>query len=724
MRLVLSWLKEFVDVSASAQEIAETIGLRGFEVASIEPLDGGDAVIDFEITANRPDCLSVLGLAREVATAYDLPIAPPSTDPGARVRLATLPAGASDRIAVSVHDDDLCPRYAAAVADVMAASSPAWMASRLVAADVRPISPIVDITNYVNLEIGQPMHAFDHAALAGAEIHVRRARKGETITTLDGVARTLDPEMLVIADRDRAQAVAGVMGGAASEVSARTGTVVFESAYFKPASVRRTSRRLGLKTEASTRFERGADIGAQAMAIQRAVALMEQIGAGRPSGPIVDCYPRPREPKSIHLRRERLALVLGVPVPNSDVVRILCRLGLEVAPSADGWDATAPTFRVDLLREADLIEEVGRHYGFDKLEATFPVMTQPAPPPDPRIPRDQLVRRLLTAAGLSEAVTFGFIEANAAELFIPAATERTQSPQSTHPSTSSGRALMVSPSNHAGFAFDRLVRIANPLSAKFDTLRPSLLPGLVDAVAHNRRHGRRDVRLFEIGTRFAPEGETRSVALAWTGGAAGDHWSGGAREVDFFDVKGAVEHLCDVLEVPARFEGVRAPFLVTGQAASVVVADGAERDATIGLVGQVTPAVADARGLPGQDRVLVAELNLDLLARARVAVSDAARPLPRQPFVVRDLSIVVPGALPAEIIRGTILAAGRSLPAPLAAFSFFDRYQGKGVPDGAVSLSIRLTFQAADRTLTDAEVQRSVETILAALVREHNAVQR
>ena len=410
----------------------------------------------------------------------------------------------------------------------------------------------------------------------------------------------------------------------------------------------------------------------------------------------------------------------------------LRRLGLEVAPSVDGWDATAPTFRVDLLREVDLIEEVGRHYGFDKLEATFPIMTQPAPPPDPRIPRDQLVRRVLTAAGLSEAVTFGFIEANAAELFIPAATERTQSPQGTHPSTSSGRALIVGPSNplmvslsnHAGFPFDRLVRIANPLSAKFDTLRPSLLPGLVDAVAHNRRHGRRDVRLFEIGTRFAPEGETRSVALAWTGGAAGDHWSGGAREVDFFDVKGAVEHLCDMLEVPVRFEGVRALFLVTGQAASIVVAGGAERDATIGLVGQVTPAVADARGLPGQDRVLVAELNLDLLARARVAVSDAARPLPRQPFVVRDLSIVVPGVLPAEIIRGTILAAGRSLPAPLAALGFFDRYQGKGVPDGAVSLSIRLTFQAADRTLTDAEVQRSVETILAALVREHNAVQR
>jgi phenylalanyl-tRNA synthetase beta chain len=694
MRLVLSWLREFVDVPASADEIAEKIGLRGFEVASIEHLGGGDAVIDFEITANRPDCLSVLGLAREVATAYDLPIALPSADSGARVRLATLPVSTSDHITVSLDDEELCPRYAAAVAEITAASSPAWMTARLQAAGVRPISPIVDVTNYVNLEIGQPMHAFDHAKLAGAELHARRARAGETITTLDGIARTLDAEMLVIADRDRAQAVAGVMGGAASEVSAATTTVVFESAYFKPASVRRTSKRLGLKTEASTRFERGADIGAQALAIQRAVALMELIGAGRPVGPIVDCYPRPRERKRIHLRRDRLSLLLGVTVPDGEVVRILSRLGLEVTPTADGWDAIAPTFRVDLLREADLIEEAGRHYGFDKLEATFPAMSQPAPPPDPRVPRDQLVRRVLTAAGCSEAVTFGFIEAKAADPFLSPLTAR------------------------------QAVAIANPLSAKFDTLRPSLLPGLVDAVAHNHRHGRRDVRLFEIGTRFSPLGETRGVAVAWTGAAAAEHWSGGARGVDFFDVKGVAEQLGDALGVDLRFEPLAVPFLVAGQAASIHLAAGPSSGEAVGLAGQVAPALADARGVPRQDAIFVAELSLDALSRGRVDASDAARPLPRHPFVVRDLSIVVPDTLPAAIIRGTILAAGRDLPAPLVAVGVFDRYQGKGVPVGSVSLSLRLTFQERDRTLTDAEVQQSFEAILAALVREHGAVQR
>jgi len=268
------------------------------------------------------------------------------------------------------------------------------------------------------------------------------------------------------------------------------------------------------------------------------------------------------------------------------------------------------------------------------------------------------------------------------------------------------------------------VGIANPLSAKFDTLRPSLLPGLVDAVAHNRRHGRRDVQLFEIGTRFTASGETRGVALAWTGNGAGDHWSAAARDVDFFDVKGIAEHLCEALGVTVGMEPIRPPFLVAGRAAAIVAADGPSRGAHFGVVGQLTPALADARGLPRQDAVYVAEADLDLLQRASVAASDAIRPLPRHPFVVRDLSIVVADTLPAEIIRGTILAAGRDLPAPLTTVSFFDRYQGKGVPPGAVSLSVRLTFQAAERTLTDADVQQSVEKILAALVREHAAVQR
>jgi phenylalanyl-tRNA synthetase beta chain len=582
------------------------------------------------------------------------------------------------------------------------------MTARLQAAGVRPISPIVDITNYVLMELGHPLHAFDLDTLGGHELRIRAARAGERITTLDGVDRALHAGMLVIADAARPQAVAGVMGGAASEVSPTTRMVAFESAYFSPPSVRRTSKQLGLKTEASSRFERGADINAPVIALQRALALMHQIGAGRLVGPIVDRYPAPRATTTLHLRRARLALILGLRVPDKDVERILRALGLSVtrAPTGSvddaGWDVVVPTFRVDLLREIDLIEEVGRHHGLDAIEATFPPMTAAAPPPDPRIARDQLARRVLTAAGLNEAVTFGVVEAKAAQAFL------------------------FNPNRDDA---DGLIGVANPLSAKFDTLRPSMLPGLVDAVAHNRRHGRRDVALFEIGARFTQAaGETRAAGLAWTG-AADDHWSAPPREVDFYDATGAVEALCEALGVTPRFDPVTVPFLVPGQSAAVLVGD-----TPVGLVGLVSPAIVESRGAPRQDRVFAAELNLDRLsdlsAMSATGSGDGAvrvRALPKHPFVVRDLSIVVADALPAEIIRGTIQRAGTgddAGPAPLVAVRVFDLYKGKGLPERTVSLSLRLTFQAPDRTLTDAEVQDSFDTILRAVVTGHGAVQR
>jgi phenylalanyl-tRNA synthetase beta chain len=417
---------------------------------------------------------------------------------------------------------------------------------------------------------------------------------------------------------------------------------------------------------------------------------MQQMGAGRLIGPIIDRYPFPRQPRVIHLRRERLGRLLGVQVPDADVTRLLGRLSLVATAAADGWDVRAPTFRVDLSREVDLIEEVGRHYGFDRLEPSFPPMLAAAPPPDSRIPRDQLVRRAMSAAGLSEAVTMGLIEQASARLFV------------------------------AGSDASLLVDIANPLSAKFDTLRPSLLPGLVDSVAHNRRHGMRDVALYEIGARFSSSaGETRGVAVAWTGLAEPQHWSGSARDVDFFDIKGLVERLGQVLNVDVRFEPAAAPFLEDGQSAAVV-----SGKTPIGVAGLLAPAVADQRGAPRQDPIYVAELSLDLIAALPQVTGDIVRALPRYPSVVRDLSIVVADTLPAEIISGTIQAASAAGPAPLRGATFFDRYVGKGVPAGHVSLSVRLSFQAADRTLTDGDVQQSVDRILAALVTEHGAVQR
>jgi phenylalanyl-tRNA synthetase beta chain len=382
--------------------------------------------------------------------------------------------------------------------------------------------------------------------------------------------------------------------------------------------------------------------------------------------------------------------LLGVTVPRADVERILKHLGMQVERADDGWDVVAPTFRVDLVREVDLIEEAGRHYGFDKLPDTFPVVTAAAPAPDPRIPRDQLVRRVLAAAGLTEAVTFGFIEASAAATFARAAA-------------------------------DAPVGVANPLSDRFDTLRPSLIPGVVDSVAHNRRHGRDSVALFEIGTRFSSRGETRAVAMAWTGSTA-VHWSTPPRPFDVYDATGAIQLLADALGLPLECRPTEEPFLIAGQAAEVTVKADAER--RVGIVGQLTAAAADARGLPRNDRVIIAELDLDAIAAATRAGGEAVRPLPPYPSVVRDLSIVVSDALPAAIIRGTIQAASGSLPAPLVGLQFFDRYQGKGVPAGSVSVSLRLTFQADDRTLTDAEVQKSFDAILSALVNAHDAKQR
>jgi phenylalanyl-tRNA synthetase beta chain len=691
MKVLLSWIRDFVDIKASAQEIAEKLALRGFEYASVESLSGGDGVIDFEVTANRPDCMSVVGFAREIATAYNLPFAARLDAADAREGGPGGSTGDTVPLAVTLEDADLCPRYAAAVAEVTAASSPSWMTRRLEASGVRPISPLVDVTNYVLMELGHPMHAFDLDRLSGTELRIRRAQPGETLTTLDGVARTLDADMLVIADARHAQAIAGVMGGSSSEVSGATRRVVFESAYFKPASIRRTSKRLGLKTEASVRFERGTDINAPVLALRRAAALVHRIGAGRLVGAITDHYPTPRGPRTLTLRRSRLGLVLGLAVPDSEVERILTALGLTVAQVGDGWTVDVPTFRVDLLREVDLIEEVGRHYGFEKLQPVFPNVGAAPPPPDARVTRDGLLRRVLTGMGLTEAIAFGFIEAEAARAFAPA-----------------GR---------------QLATVANPLSAKFDTLRPSLLPGLIDAVAHNRRHGRRDVALFEIGARFTSSGETRAVALAWTGLATPDHWSGGSRDVDFFDVKGVVEGVLAALgaggAVGGLFEPTEAAFLVPGQTARVRV--GASE---VGHVGQVMPALVERRGAPRHDKIFVAELDLDALGPVRGAdAMERVAPLPRHPAVVRDLSIIVADTLPAAIIRGTILAAALGGAAPLSALAFFDRYKGKGVAGGYVSISVRLTFQA-DRTLTDADVQMSVDRILAALVREHKAVQR
>jgi phenylalanyl-tRNA synthetase beta chain len=662
MKLPIAWMRDFIDLPDGPDAVAGRLASCGFAVDGID----GD-VVDFDVTANRPDALSVYGLAREASTAFDQVLRPPRLAPEA-------PGQAPLRVSIA---DAGCGRYALAVVDVQVGASPAWLTDRLVAAGVRPINNIVDITNYVMIETGQPMHAFDVARLAGPELRVRRAREAERLTTLDGIERTLDDAMLVIADRDRAVAVAGVMGGTSSEVSVTTTRVAFESAWFLPATVRATGRRLGLKTEASARFERGTDINAPVMALRRALALLTELGAGTLVGGISDVHPRATEARVLALRRARLTAVLGSAVPDADVERVLSRLQFAIEPSDDGWRVTVPTFRVDVSREIDMIEEVSRHWGLDRIPATFPALASVPRPSAPGVARGRLVRRALCGAGVQEAVTFTFIDAAAAAPYLNGDD----------------------------------VTITNPLSEKFSVLRPSIVASLYESLVYNRNRQAADVRLFETGAIFsATRGERQAVGWVLTGDR-GSHWSGNAGAIAFTDTKGLAELVAEALGTAITVSPADdLPWLVRGERAEVLV--GSRRAGWIGRLAH-TSAV--------ESPVYAGELELDALSHAASGSVRSIRALPRFPSAVRDLSLLIDERLPAADVRGTIRS---SAPSTLVAVREFDRYQGKGVPDGQVSLSIRLTFRHPDRTLTDAEVQQAVDATVDALARVHNAVLR
>jgi phenylalanyl-tRNA synthetase beta chain len=665
MKLPLSWLREFVDVPTDTSAVALRLGACGF---AVDGIDG--EVFDVDVTANRPDGMSVYGLAREIACAYGMPLAPA---PGSSAPAA----GGQAPIKASIGDAG-CGRYALAVVDVTVGPSPQWLIARLSDCGVRPINNVVDVTNYVMLETGQPMHAFDASKLSGPEIRVRRARAGEKLATLDGTTRELDETMLVIADHDTAVAIAGVMGGASSEVSAATTRIALESAWFLPSSVRATSRKLGLKTEASMRFERGADVMAPAIAIARALELFTKVGAGRLSGGVTDIWTKPTDPRRVPLRQTRLDAVLGTTVPPKEAETILGRLAFGLTAVPGGWEVTVPSFRIDITREADLIEEVGRHWGLDRIEARFPALREMPRPSVPAIQLGRRVRRLLCGAGLQEAVTFTFIETAAATPYAPTGD---------------------------------LVTLANPLSEKFAVMRPSLVPGLLESLTYNRYRQAASVRLFELGTTFSvTQGERSCVGWVLSGPRAA-HWSETSADFDFSDAKGVAELLASSFEAPldvARADDL--PWLVPGQRAALTI-DGAR----VGWIGCVAGTDSNAAA------VFAGELALGPIGRADTRRSQAISALPRYPTIVRDLSLIVDERLPAADVRGTIRTHA---PATIVGIREFDRYQGKGVPEGHVSLSVRLSFQSTDRTLTDAEVQQAIDEIVAALGRAHGATLR
>jgi phenylalanyl-tRNA synthetase beta chain len=681
---------------------------------------GSDVVYDLEITPNRPDLNSVIGIAREISAVTGNPLKLP------QIQLTEAGNRAEELVAVRIEDAELCPRYTARVVrGVKIAPSPDWLKSALEKVGVRSISNVVDVTNYVMLEVGQPLHAFDYHLLQSAAgvppaseavgspaedhasrithpasrptIVVRRAAEGEKFMTLDGQERTLTSQMLLIADETKAVALAGVMGGQNSEINLNTADVLIESACFKPQNIRATSKKLELRTESSYRYERGADIGICDWASQRAAQLILKTAGGTLAQGIVDAYPKTFEPKQIALRHTQTDAVLGVAVPAPQQIEYLQRLGLEANTAAGVASATrasasgttvfrVPSFRVDLKREIDLIEEVARLYGVDKIPATAPRGAIGSNPYD--AVHDQLAdaRGILRGLGLFEAQGQTLISDTAARLM----------------------------------AGEALVPLSNPLSSDMNVLRSSLLPGLLDALRHNLSHKTYDVALFEVGRVFTEANgqrrEERRVAIALTGQRSSLFWSGNDREAkfDIYDLKGLLEEFLEQFGMRG-LNYVRRPDSTALLLESATVHLGRFQ---LGEFGQLPPPLARQYDL--RDAVLVAELNLDLLL-ARRNTTKSFRPLPAFPAIRRDVAMIVPEATTHEAILQVVKQAK---PANLETTELFDVFHGKNVPPGQKSMAYAFTYRHAERTLTDGEVNAAHEKLVAELKQRLQAAVR
>jgi len=650
----------------------------GSDVREVLGLD--DVIFDLDITPNRPDAMCVTGVARELAAHFRLPFDVPEPKP------ATSKAVAAD-VSVVIEAPDGCPRYTAWVAQVALGPSPGWLAQRLVKAGMRPISNVVDVTNYVMLERNQPLHAFDLDRLAGPGIVVRRAVAGERMTTLDDVDRELAPEDLLICDAQRVpQGLAGVMGGSTSEVSDATTAILLEAAYFERMGIARTSRRLKLRSEASARFERGMDPEAVARHSARAMELLVEVAGAKVAPAPIDEHPQPVTPAPIRLRPSRVNAVLGTDLTDREVVDALEPLGIATAPSGDALTATPPSWRPDLEREIDLVEEVGRRIGFERIGRTLPDTKGQIGALTDRQRVRRRVADALVGAGLSEAVTV--------PLVAEADLER------------------------AGAPLDRLVRAANPLRAEESVMRTRILPGLLRTVAYNRSHGLTDVALFEIGHVFlAPVGndgvlpdEPEHVAVAFAGQVRRRPVEDD-RMVDVFDAVDAISAVADGAGLrELRFEpGVR-PGLHPGRSGAVV-ADGRE----LGVLGEVDDEVLAELGLEGP--VVVAELVLDEIAAAPRRVR-SFQPPSRYPASAIDLAFVVDDSIGAGAVADTLtLTAG-----PLTEdVRLFDVFRADALGAGRKSLAFGLRLRAPDHTLTDQEVAEIRGRCIDAVSKTHGA---
>ena len=682
MKIVYNWLKEFVDATAPPAELRSRLSLAGVAVDSVEESAAGP-VLDAEITANRPDCLGHYGMAREVAAIYRLPVK------ALQPKLKEAAIKASDATRVEIEAPELCGRYTARIMrGVKIQPSPDWLRQRLEAIGQNSINNVVDVTNYVMFELGQPMHAFDLDKLSERRIVVRRARAGEKIRTLDGVERALTKDMCVIADASRALAIAGVMGGSESEIGFASRNVLLESAWFDPITVRRTSKALGLRTEASYRFERGADPEMAELATRRAAELIQQLGGGEILSGVVDVYPGRAPAPSIELSRKELLRVMGADVPDRDIEEILAALGFH--PSRTDahrgtpgsllavWQCTQPSWRRDASRGIDLIEEVARHYGYDK----FPPRLPPAKQPAHRLPHAEAQDRLrerVVALGYQEIVAIPLVDARRDEIF---------------------RAEGVAPAV-----------IGNPLAEDASVMRSTGIVSMLGALEWNLNHGQRNLRLFEIGKTYELRDgepvETAVLTLGATGLAREKTIHEAEREFTFADLKGDLD---GIGKLDGRFGWQSGgPAWLAGGLASRISAG---NSGALGVAGQLARRVADQLKL--RQEIFVAELRLEpLLAGIEAArATEKFTLIPRFPAVERDFSLVLTDGVKFAQVADTI----RALAIPeLRSVEPADLFRGGKMPVGKFSLMIRVTFQSGETTLTDARIAECSSQIVAAL---------
>jgi len=668
----------------------------GLAIDAVDELED-DSILDVEVPSNRPDCLSHIGIAREVSVIEKSKFSDPQAEiSNLKYKVPRTEGKASDFTSVEIKDLDLCPRYAARIVrGVKIGPSPAWLAKRLGALGQRPINNVADITNYVLHELGQPLHAFDLAKLTEQRIIVRRAKAGEQLKTLDGVERTLDAQMLVIADAKLPVALAGIMGGEASEISEATTDVLIESAYFNPDSVRRTARQLGMDTEASRRFERGADCENVLKAQTRCVELICEIAGGVATEDAIDVYPAPLPARTVDFRPAKVESITSLRVDLSEMMRILTALGFTSGESAKGNTLTfaVPSWRADVSIEEDLVEEIARHVGYEKIASELPP-SNVSGEYQPTEMKQRSLRRALKDAGFDEAINFSFIDTAHDEQFelIPG---------------------LVAEANNVGF-----VALKNPIIDEATRMRPTLLPGLLESVRHNLNHGIRDVRLFEIGRVFAKSdtgelpNERDALALIATGGATEEGRAQATREFDFYELKGALEAGVEAMKLgPLGFAGDSIKHLREGQSAPIYLPDGTK----LGSIGRLSEAIAASYKF--RQPIYVAELDLTALLESRECATQY-KPLPRYPSVVRDVTLLVSRDVAFQQLRN---AVDSEHIADYSGTKLVGTYEGQSIPEGKRSVTLRIEYRSDERTLRDEEVEERHRALIDSLVKKFHA---